>query len=156
KAEIGALKDRRLHAESNLARVQGELETARQDAERLRGELGVAATEASAARARLAALEPELDRLRGDVARFAAQVQARGAGREGWRARALAVVRELDAFRARRSIRWLDGVSVSDNAWAMVGPAFRQLKDDTILFNGSLRGLALRPSANLQRIAFRA
>jgi hypothetical protein len=61
--------------------------------------------------------------------------------------------RELDALRHRRATRWLNRLSTA-NAWDEIDPAFQQLKDDTLIFNKSLKGYKLVPSVNLQRVPF--
>jgi hypothetical protein len=61
---------------------------------------------------------------------------------------------ELDLFRQRRLVRFCDRFRNLFDAWHLMRPEFNRLKDDSVLFNGSLKGFRLLPSANLMRVPF--
>lgn len=61
---------------------------------------------------------------------------------------------EVDLFRQRRIVFWSDRFRNTFDAWNLMNPGFQQLKDDSALFNGSLKGYRLQPSLSLLRVAF--
>lgn len=61
---------------------------------------------------------------------------------------------ELDLFRQRRLVVLSDRFRNLFDAWHLMRPEFNRLKDDTVLFGGSLRGYRLLPSVNLMRVPF--
>jgi len=67
-----------------------------------------------------------------------------------------ALATEVEAFRARRAIRWTDRLKRGRDLRAYLNPAFQQLDDDSLLFTPDLHGCVLRPSENLQTVAFLA
>jgi MoaA/NifB/PqqE/SkfB family radical SAM enzyme/SAM-dependent methyltransferase len=67
------------------------------------------------------------------------------------------VTHRYAAFRNRRVYRWLEWVASRlsrYDAWNDIAPPFQQLKDDSLMFGGSLRGFRLRPGPDLQSIPF--
>lgn len=62
------------------------------------------------------------------------------------------LAQELDVFRQRRLVYWSDRFRSRFDAWHLMHPAFEQLKDDTALFQGELKGFRLMPSVNLNRV----
>lgn len=61
---------------------------------------------------------------------------------------------EVDLFRQRRIVYWSDRFRNTFDAWNLMNPGFQQLKDDTAIFNGNLKGFRLQPSLSLLRVAF--
>ncbi|RTL37591.1 MAG: hypothetical protein EKK48_23170 [Candidatus Melainabacteria bacterium] len=61
---------------------------------------------------------------------------------------------EVDLFRQRRIVYWSDRFRNTFDAWNLMNPGFQQLKDDSAIFNGSLKGFRLQPSLSLLRVAF--
>lgn len=61
---------------------------------------------------------------------------------------------ELDLFRQRRLVVASDRFRNLFDAWHLMRPEFSRLKDDTVLFGGSLRGFRLMPSVNLMRVPY--
>lgn len=61
---------------------------------------------------------------------------------------------ELDLFRQRRLVVLSDRFRNLFDAWHLMRPEFSRLKDDTVLFGGSLKGFRLLPSVNLMRVPF--
>jgi|AGTN01.1.fsa_nt_gi hypothetical protein len=61
---------------------------------------------------------------------------------------------ELDLFRQRRLVVASDRFRNLFDAWHLMRPEFSRLKDDTMLFGGSLRGFRLMPSVNLMRVPY--
>ncbi len=60
---------------------------------------------------------------------------------------------ELDIFRHRRLVYWSDRFRNRFDAWHLMHPAFEETKDDTMLFQGDLKGFRLLPSLNLVRLS---
>jgi len=61
------------------------------------------------------------------------------------------------ALRGRRTYRWLERLTDHFNRhdfWNEIAPPFQQLKDDSLIFSGSLRGFRLQPGPNLQSVPF--
>lgn len=63
------------------------------------------------------------------------------------------LAQELDIFRQRRLVYWSDRFRNKFDAWHMMHPAFEELKDDTIIFQGDLKKFRLLPSVNLVRVS---
>ena len=63
------------------------------------------------------------------------------------------LAQELDIFRQRRLVYWSDRFRNKFDAWHMMHPAFEELKDDTIVFQGDLKKFRLLPSVNLVRVS---
>jgi len=63
------------------------------------------------------------------------------------------LAQELDIFRQRRLVYWSDRFRNRFDAWHMMHPAFEELKDDTIVFQGDLKSFRLLPSVNLVRVS---
>jgi hypothetical protein len=61
------------------------------------------------------------------------------------------LAQELDIFRQRRLVYWSDRFRNKFDAWHMMHPAFEEVKDDTIIFQGDLKSYRLLPSVNLVR-----
>jgi hypothetical protein len=60
---------------------------------------------------------------------------------------------ELDIFRHRRLVYWSDRFRNRFDAWHLMHPGFEETKDDTMLFQGDLKGFRLLPSLNLVRLS---
>ena len=61
------------------------------------------------------------------------------------------------ALRDRRTYRWLERLTDHFNRhdfWSEIAPPFQQLKDDSLIFSGRLRGFRLQPGPNLQSVPF--
>lgn len=63
------------------------------------------------------------------------------------------LAQELDIFRQRRLVYWSDRFRNRFDAWHLMHPAFEELKDDTMIFQGDLNDFRLLPSVNLVRIS---
>lgn len=63
------------------------------------------------------------------------------------------LAQELDIFRQRRLVYWSDRFRNKFDAWHLMHPAFEELKDDTIIFQGDLKKFRLLPSVNLVRVS---
>lgn len=61
---------------------------------------------------------------------------------------------ETDLFRQRRIVYWSDRFRNTFDAWNLMNPGFQQLKDDTAIFSGNIKGFRLQPSLSLLRVAF--
>lgn len=66
------------------------------------------------------------------------------------------ISQELDLFRQRRIVFWSDRFRNRFDAWNLMNPGFQQLKDDTSLNAGPIKGFRLVPSVSLIRIPFLA
>lgn len=63
------------------------------------------------------------------------------------------LAQELDIFRQRRLVYWSDRFRNKFDAWHLMHPSFEEIKDDTMLFQGNLKGFRLLPSLNLVRLS---
>lgn len=63
------------------------------------------------------------------------------------------LAQELDIFRHRRLVYWSDRFRNKFDAWHLMHPGFEEAKDDTIIFQGDLKGFRLLPSLNLVRLS---
>ncbi len=63
------------------------------------------------------------------------------------------LAQELDIFRHRRLVYWSDRFRNKFDAWHLMHPGFEEAKDDTMLFQGDLKGFRLLPSLNLVRLS---
>jgi hypothetical protein len=94
----------------------------------------------SSTEAYIAYLEEQVSSLQGELA------LVRGKGK--------LISQELDLFRQRRVVFWSDRFRNTFDAWNLVNQGFQQLKDDSALFNGSIRGFRLQASLSLLRVPF--
>lgn len=88
------------------------------------------------------------------IARLASELADTRDEAEQLRAKGKSMSRELDLFRQRRLIYWSDRFRSQFNAWNLMNPGFQQLKDDSSIANGNLKGFKLQPSLSLLRIPF--
>ncbi|MGH9553312.1 MAG: hypothetical protein ACRD3W_28280, partial [Terriglobales bacterium] len=70
------------------------------------------------------------------------------------RMRGKLISQELDLFRQRRVVFWSDRFRNTFDAWNLMNPGFQQLKDDSSIFCGSIKGYRLQPSLSLLRVPF--
>ncbi|MDZ4835772.1 MAG: hypothetical protein SGJ27_18500 [Candidatus Melainabacteria bacterium] len=63
------------------------------------------------------------------------------------------LAQELDIFRQRRLVYWSDRFRNRFDAWHLMHPGFEETKDDTMLFQGDMKGFRLLPSLNLVRLS---
>jgi hypothetical protein len=71
-----------------------------------------------------------------------------------WQYHARAVSTELAALRRRRILRIMERLRPGPDFSAHIGPAFRDLLDDSYLFFGDLTKYRLQPSAELHRVHY--
>ena len=164
KASVQGLLDHtaRLHAaeqERDAARAQADAARAQADAARaqadaVRAQVDAAGVQVDAARAEARA-QAQLLRIReAEIALLHANLGRTVENRTRLSAKLAILATENEAFRTRRVVRWVDRLKRGKDLSDWLDPAFQQLKDDTLLFTSSLQGFALRPSENLQTVAF--
>lgn len=70
------------------------------------------------------------------------------------RAKGKLISQELDLFRQRRVVFWSDRFRNTFDAWNLMNQGFQQLKDDSAIFCGDIKGFRLQPSLSLLRVPF--